>query len=421
MPLADRAMGTSISIYWKEIPKMHTWSSDDIIRWQNDKFRKLVKAAYENTVYYRKVMNEIGIVPSDINGLNDVRLFPMLSKHTVKAHYHDILSKQSHTMKYSIKSTGGSTGDPLTFAQGFDSWSFVTANNIVNWENNGYRYGDTFFALGSTSIHVGKKKSLKHNIYYSLKNKRAMSGINLTDDVMSKYLEYLSMHRIKFIYGYASSIYLLAKFAKQTGFQGRIKCCFPTSEVLTDQYYSAIKDAFACPILDSYGASDGSISLYNVGYNSYVSDHDDEIESMKSMLVTDVLSTVFPLINYQIGDRVELGHVSKEYNGQTIKRILGRTSEVIELDNGARITGPGFTVLFHGIPIEYYCIEKKSGNCVLCHVVPEKEFNLSHEEYIRNCIQNQVGHGVDVAVDRIEVPFLSSSGKRMYVINSSSK
>lgn len=38
MPLADKAMGTSLTKYWKEIPKMNTWSSDEIRRWQDDKF-----------------------------------------------------------------------------------------------------------------------------------------------------------------------------------------------------------------------------------------------------------------------------------------------------------------------------------------------------------------------------------------------
>ena len=70
MPLADKAMGTSLTRYWKEIPKMNTWSSDEIVKWQDDKFCRLVKEAYENAAYYRRVMDEIGIVHHNVKGIH---------------------------------------------------------------------------------------------------------------------------------------------------------------------------------------------------------------------------------------------------------------------------------------------------------------------------------------------------------------
>ncbi len=95
MPLADKAMGTSLTKYWKEIPKMNTWSSDEIVKWQDDKFCRLVKEAYEYTVYYRRVMDEIGIVPSDIKGTRDIKLFPVLKKPMVREQYDNLISKRA--------------------------------------------------------------------------------------------------------------------------------------------------------------------------------------------------------------------------------------------------------------------------------------------------------------------------------------
>jgi len=423
MPLADKAMGTSLTRYWKVIPKMNTWSSDEIRRWQDDKFCRLVKEAYENTVYYRRVMDDVGIIPSDIKGVQDIKLFPVLTKPMVREHYDNLISSRASEIRYKKGSTGGSTGDPMKYLQSHNAWSFVNAHNIVNWEKTGYRYGDAFMALGSTSIHVGKKPSFKHSIYYSLKNKRAFSGINMTDQVMSCYLDYLRQNGIYYIYGYPSSLYLLAQYAEKHGFKGRIKCCFPTSEVLRDEFYDTIKEAFNCDILDCYGANDGSISAFalnrskfKVGYNTFIRTLEIGADRAQSALLTDLLNNAFPLINYQIGDLYEMG-IGDGYNGQVIEKIYGRTSELIELDNGAKLTGPGFTILFKDMPIDYYCIEKQSGSRVACHVIPAEGFDAKQEAYIVQCIQNQVGSDIDVSVDFVNERILSKSGKVVYVLD----
>jgi len=424
MPLADKAMGTSLTKYWKEIPKMNTWSSDEIVRWQDDKFRSLVKEAYENTVYYRRVMDEIGIVPSDIKGTSDIKLFPVLTKPMIRNHYNELKSKRAREIRHKNCATGGSTGDPMQYLQTNEAWSFANANEILYRERTGFFFGMPFMALGSSSIHVGKTPSIKHRIYYGLKNKHSFSGINMTDVVMDGYLEYIKRERINFIYGYASSIYLLAKRAGEVGYPSEIKCCYPTSEVLRDEFYSSIKDAFGCQILDSYGAQDGGITAFSmdqsefeIGYNSYVTLGKEVADNTRPACITDLLNNVFPFINYQIGDLFEAGQRNSTYNGQTVNRILGRTSELIEMDNGARLTGLGFATLFKDMPIEYFCIEKASGRKLVCHLIPEQGFSAEHSKYIIKCIQNQFGTDVSVSVDFIQDPILSKSGKRVYIID----
>lgn len=425
MPLADKTMGTSICKYWKLIPEMNRWSKEAIHDWQSDRFKKLVKEAYSNTVYYRKLMDKMDITPGDIKSIDDVKLFPALTKGHVRANFDGLLAKNSASIKHRISYTGGSTGDPLKFIQSHDAWSFSNAHTIVNWEKIGFKYGDPYLALGSTSIMVDKKQSLKHRIYYRIKNKHGLSGINLNDDVLRSYIDYIEKHKIHFIYGYASSIYLLAKYAKRVGYKGNIKCCFPTAELLTENYYDAIKSAFNCNVLDGYGAKDGSVTafslnrkLFKVGYNCFINTGQDKDEDMDSALLTDLYSCVFPLINYQIGDSVLLDESRNKYNGQVLKRILGRTSEIIELDNGAKITGPGFTILFSNVPVEYYCLEKRTGTSLVCHIIKGKEFEQEHEEYILKSVRKQVGAGIEVSIAYLSKPILAKSGKRMYFLDS---
>lgn len=428
MPLADKAMGTSISKYWEKIPKMNQWSRSEIRQWQSDRFKELVKDAYENTTYYRKLMDKMDLSPNDIKSIDDVKLFPVLTKELIKQNFSDMISKNADRIKHKISHTGGSTGDPLRYIQSHEAWGFANANTIVNWEKTGYRYGDPYLTLGSTSINVGKKLSLKHSIYYGIKNKHTFSGVNMTDENMDDCLEYLEKKNIRYIYGYASAIYMLAQHASTRGFGGKISCCFPTAEVLQDVFYQTIKKSLNCDILNGYGAHDGSITafslnggLFEVGYNTYAHIDHQQNDLENSVLLTDLFSSVFPLINYMIGDQVRLGDTKIEYNGQTIQQVLGRTSELLEFDNGSRITGPGFTTIFKDLPVEYFCIEKKTSTELVCHIIKDAQYDHNTEEHILEGIRRRVGEGVLVSINYTDKPFLAKSGKRVYVLDGCSR
>ena len=200
-------------------------------------------------------------------------------------------------------------GDPMKYFLDIESWSFSNANYILNWEKTGYNYGDNYIALGSSSINVNQKKSIKHFLYYRLKNKVSFNGINMSNEVCNEYLEYIKQHKIKYIYGYASAIYLLSKYAEKHSIKVNINACFPTSEILTPLYRETIEKSFNCPVINCYGANDGGITafehqvgFFEVGYNSIVRIYEKDANMMGSALLTDLLNYAMPLINYQLGD-----------------------------------------------------------------------------------------------------------------------
>jgi len=320
--------------------------------------------------------------------------------------------------------TGGSTGDPMIYLQDNSSWSVCNANNIIHWERTGYRYGDKFIALGSTSLFINKQASFKHIIYYKLKNKIALSGINMSDEVCNDYCELIRERKINYIYGYASSIYLLAKYVLNNNINLNIKSCFPTSEVLKDVYRETIKNAFNCNIIDCYGANDGGITafshaegFYEVGYNCIVRIEDPDEDGKGAALLTDLFNYAMPFINYEIGDIIQINpSVNKEYkyNGQIINQILGRTSELIKLGNGRILTGPGFTILFKDIPVDYYCIEKVNDYSIICWLIKLPLFNEEHEKLIYETLRKQCGKEITILIKETDKPFLSPSGKALY-------
>jgi len=427
LPIADRALQTNVTSSYRLIRQLHSKSADEIRRWQDMRLKRLVEHAYFHTVYYRSLFREAGLSPEHIATVEDLIRIPALSKEIIRQHREDLRPANLSNIAYKSSATGGSTGNPLVYFLDNSSWSMSTANTILNWERVGYRYGDRYVALGSTSLFVNKKMSFKHWAYYRMKQKIGLNGVNLSDEICSSYIALIRKGNIHYLYGYASAIYLLAKYALEHNVSLDIWACFPTSEVLTDSFRRTIRDAFHCPVMNCYGANDGGITAFalnedpfEVGYNCYVRlDHPDE-EGFGSVLATDLNNYAMPLINYRVGDQAQIGMTfgsSSSYNGQVILRVLGRTSEIFFLANGRKLTGPGFTVLFKDIPVEYYCIEKMAPNALVCWIIKRLGFRPDHERLIVETLKKQAGEGIQIDVRETAKPFLGKSGKRIYFID----
>lgn len=424
LPLADIVMSTQIASSYRLTKKIRGYSEEERQCWQNVHLYQLVEYAYNNTKYYNRLLKQEGLLPEDIKSIDDLSKLPVLTKEIIKENLNDIISNNIATIPHKKSATGGSSGDPLIYYQDHRSWSMCNANNIINWERVGYNYGDKYIALGSTSIFVNNHTSFKHKIYYSLKNKIGLNGINMSDNVCKEYINIIRKRKIRFLYGYASSIYLLAKYALLNNENLDIQTCFPTSEILKDYFRSTIINAFHCEILDCYGANDGGINAFDrtggffeVGYNCIVRIENSDQKGPAPALLTDLFNFAMPLINYKLGDEIQIDesiNVYYPYNGQIINKVLGRTSDIIQLENGNTLTGPGFTILFKDLPIEHYCIKKVGINTIECSIVKLSDFTQYHEDIIRTTFNKQMGKNTSIIIKyTTEIP-LTKSGKRQY-------
>jgi phenylacetate-CoA ligase len=420
-PIADYFMETKISYFLSEIKRLNNISRKEVISWQNNKLKELVSHSYENSFYYKKLFRSLNLTPDDINSIDDLKKIPILTKKDIRDNFKDLIPCNINKIPHKTASTGGSSGNPLIYLLDNKSWSYSVANTIYNWERTNYNYGDKYIALGSSSLFVNKQMSIKHKLYYKLKNKIGLSGINMSDDVCKKYIQTIRKRKIRFIYGYASSIYLLAKYTIENKVVLDIDSCFTTSEVLTNNYRIMIESAFNCNIVDCYGAKDGGITafafkegFYEVGYNSLVFLVKNDSSEFSEVLLTDLFKYSMPLINYKLGDLVtidENNNEKYEYNGQLINSVDGRSSEIIYLENGSTLTGPGFTILFKDLPVEYYFIEKKGLNTIECSIIRLSEFDSSHESIIRSTFRKQMGENSTLKIHYIKNANISSSVK----------
>jgi len=425
-PIGDLVMKTKLIYYYNKIKRMEGWSSEKIENWQNTELSKLVNYAYVNSVYYRELFDKLEIKPRDIKSKSDLDRIPVMTREIYIENFEKLISKEINSIPHKRSTTGGTTATPMTYVMDSRAWSFTNADYIVNWERTKYNFGNKYIALGSTSIFAGKPKPLKHKIFYILKNKIPLNGMNINEEILKEYVNLIEKKDIRFIYGYASSIFLLAKYVIKNNLSLKIEGCFPTSEILSDLYRKTILEAFNCKIVNCYGAHDGGITafehnegIFEVGYNTIVSIQNtkDGKDSKGPILLTNLLNYAMPVFNYQLGDEVKLNYNYKNYNGQVIGKVYGRISDMIRLENGYTLTGHSFWDQLFEIPIQAWNLEKKGKNTLLCKIIKQDDYKNSHEKILIEKLKEYAGPGSQVEVEYFDNFELTKSGKRKYYLN----
>ncbi|MBR3810222.1 MAG: phenylacetate--CoA ligase [Clostridia bacterium] len=114
----------SQNYYQKEI---ETMSKEEMKKLQSEKIVKQVKHVYENVPYYKNLMDEKGVKPEDIKGIDDLHKLPFLSKADLRDAYpYGLLAKPLEDC-VRIHSTSGTTGRRVV--------AFYTQHDVDLWED----------------------------------------------------------------------------------------------------------------------------------------------------------------------------------------------------------------------------------------------------------------------------------------------
>ena len=148
-----------------ELEPIEIASIDEIKALQLVRLKGSVDHAYKNVAFYKKKYDEIGIHPSDLKYLEDIKLFPFTTKEDLRKNYP--FNMFAHKLKdiARIHASSGTTGKPTVVA--------YTKNDLEMWEHlierclrasgmkkgdmlhNAYGYG---LFTGGLGLHGGAEK-----------------------------------------------------------------------------------------------------------------------------------------------------------------------------------------------------------------------------------------------------------------------
>ena len=111
--------------YWNE--EIETMDRESMKKLQSERLVNQVKHVYDNVPYYKKLMDEKGVTPDDIKGIDDLYKLPFLSKADLRDNYPDGLVAVPKSECVRIHATSGTTGKRAI--------AFYTQNDVDIWEN----------------------------------------------------------------------------------------------------------------------------------------------------------------------------------------------------------------------------------------------------------------------------------------------
>lgn len=108
-------------------PEIETASREQITAWQNERLCKQVQHVWDNVPYYRAKMEEKGVTPQDIKGIEDLHKLPFLKKDDLREAYPYGLMGKPMSECVRIHSTSGTTGKRVV--------AFYTQHDVDLWED----------------------------------------------------------------------------------------------------------------------------------------------------------------------------------------------------------------------------------------------------------------------------------------------
>ena len=122
---------------WKEqirTPEIECMSRDEMSALQSERLVKQVKNVYDNVSFYRKKMDDAGVLPGDIKGIEDIGKLPFTTKEDLRDNYPFGLLAVPKEKIARVQGTSGTTGK-LTLAsytqRDVDVWGECVARGLT--------------------------------------------------------------------------------------------------------------------------------------------------------------------------------------------------------------------------------------------------------------------------------------------------
>ena len=150
-------------VYWN--PTMETMPREQLRALQNERLRDVVRRVYEHVPFYRNKMQQLGITPNDIHGVEDLHLLPFTEKQDLRNNYPFGLFAVPQSEIVRIHASSGTTGKPSVagYTSGdVDRWAELMARamycaNVGKSDIVQVAYGYGLFT-GGLGAHYGAER-----------------------------------------------------------------------------------------------------------------------------------------------------------------------------------------------------------------------------------------------------------------------
>lgn len=433
-PLQEHACKRPTFTYLAELERSQWLSRAGVEALQLEKLRQLLQVAQDHCPWHRQRLEAAGLSAGNLSTLADLQRLPTMDKQDAAAHreqlvWHDV---PGGTFRYN---TGGSSGQPLIFHFGRTRQASDAAGRMRARRWWGAEVGEPEVYLWGAPVELNKTDWVK-TVRDRLINQLVLNAFAMSPARMDTYLDAMEGFQPRCIYGYASSVALLAAHAQARGRRPRLpglKVVCTTGEPLYDHQRSLIGEVFGVPVANEFGSRDigftahetpqGQVLLMSESIILEVLDPAGKpvaTGEMGEAVMTGLCSQAQPFIRYRTGDMVRMSpEPDRAGRGlHVLAEVVGRSTDFLVREDGTIMHAlAGIYVLRATEGLAEFKLIQHTTRDVEVLAVPNDRWSAAAPAGIESGLRQRLGASVRVTVRVVDAIPPEASGKHRYVIS----
>jgi phenylacetate-CoA ligase len=425
--------GQRVPGYLRSLLQSQFLPPSDLASLQTAKLQRILAYAKRSVPYYGKALADMP--DAGISTLAQLQELPFTTKANLKQSHRAMMSRERFCL-LTKKTTGGSTGEPVTILKTREAMAWELAATWRGYSWAGIDIGDRQGRFWG--VPFGKKERGRARLIDFIANRKRCSAFSFSEGDLQAYTAVLEKFSPKYFYGYVSMIEEYAKFFQRHGSTPpfKLKCVITTSEVLTGSHRRLIEEVFSTKVFNEYGSGElGSIAHECEEGSLHVSAENMIVEvidgsrpcnagEVGELVVTELNNYAAPLIRYRTGDFASLSEKPCKC-GKTlsvIENLFGRAYDMLKNSEGRLFHGEFVMYIFEeaqrkNLGIRAFQVTQEDVRTFKIKIVPDEQYGRATEEFIAHRIREQFDRDAIVRFERVHQIERAASGKMRLIIS----
>jgi phenylacetate-CoA ligase len=328
--------------------------------------------------------------------------------------------------------TGGSSGEPLIFYFGRARQAADAAGRMRARRWWGVQPGEREVYLWGAPVELNKTDRIK-TLRDRLVNQLLLNAFEMSPERMNDYLATIQAWNPKAVYGYASSLALLAAHAESRGMRPKLsalRVVSTTGEPLFPHQRELIERVFGVPVSVEYGARDAGLmalqspdgTLLQMSETHLIEVLDDAGNPVEEgeAVITSLVSEAQPFIRYRTGDVVRRsGKADPGGRGlDVLDAVIGRQTDFIVAADGRIMHALAVIYVLRAIPgVGQFKLIQHAVDRMEVQVVPDARWNDDARAAVIQGLRARLGPALNVDLKLQDAIAPEASGKHRYVVS----
>lgn len=411
------------------------WLSDDAMRaYQNERLNTLLHNALAHSPWHAERLNAVGLADAVLARkvtLDDLTRLPTMNKRDAREHVEQLVWRAVPGGVFSY-TTGGSSGEPLIFYYGRMRQAADAAGRLRARRWWGLQPGEREVYLWGAPVELSKTDRIK-TLRDRLVNQLLLNAFEMSPARMDDYVTAIQSWNPKAIYGYASSLALLAAHVEARGIRlnlPALRVVNTTGEPLFPHQRELIERVYGVPAAIEYGARDAGLMalqspdgvLLQMSETHVIEILDEAGNPVDEgeAVITSLVSEAQPFIRYRTGDQVRRSS-QRDPGGRSLAvldEVVGRQTDFIVAADGRIMHALSLIYVLRAIPgVGQFKLIQHAINLLEVQVVPDARWNAAAGETVIQGLRARLGSTLNINLKLLDAIAPEASGKHRYVVS----